>query len=213
MRRAEQVADGASPRMPNSTRGRSVIARPSGKWSGNHVADRRRGGPVLADGDQMPGARFFPEARLNFAENLLRQTGAKPVIFAADETGRERTLSADELREAVRRAAAQLKAAGVKPGDRVAGVVGNTPEAVIAALGAATIGAIWSSCSPDFGVAGILDRFGQITPVDPGRHRGVLVRRQALRQPREDSRGRRGAADSQATRLGGRRWQRRRQRP
>ena len=112
----------------------------------------------------LPGARFFPGARLNFAENLLRQTGAAPVIFAADETGRERTISADALREHVRRAAAQLRAAGVVTGDRVAGIVGNTPEAVIAALAAASIGAMWSSCSPDFGVAGILDRFGQIEP-------------------------------------------------
>jgi acetoacetyl-CoA synthetase len=124
-----------------------------------------RGGRVVDDADRMPGARFFPDARLNFAENLLRQTGTKPVIFAADETGRERTIGADELRDAVRRAAAQLRARGVGKGDRVAGVIGNTPEAVIAALAAASIGAIWSSCSPDFGAAGILDRFGQIEPV------------------------------------------------
>jgi acetoacetyl-CoA synthetase len=123
-----------------------------------------RGGKALTGAGTMPGARFFPDARLNFAENLLRQTGARPVIFAADETGRERTISADALRDAVRRAAAQLRAAGVTSGDRVAGVVGNTPEAVIAALAAASIGAIWSSCSPDFGAAGILDRFGQIAP-------------------------------------------------
>jgi acetoacetyl-CoA synthetase len=123
-----------------------------------------RGGAAFAAADSMSHARFFPDARLNFAENLLRQTGARPVILAADETGRERTISADALREDVRRAAAQLRAAGVNAGDRVAGVVGNTPEAVIAALAASSIGAIWSSCSPDFGAAGILDRFGQITP-------------------------------------------------
>lgn len=124
-----------------------------------------RGGPVVENGAAMPGARFFPDATLNFAENLLRRTGSAPVILAADETGRERTISADQLRESVRRAAAQLRANGVVTGDRVAGVVGNTPEAVIAALAAASIGAIWSSCSPDFGVTGILDRFGQIEPV------------------------------------------------
>jgi acetoacetyl-CoA synthetase len=123
-----------------------------------------KGGRIVEDADRMPGARFFPDARLNFAENLLRQTGRTPLIFATDETGRERTITADGLRELVRRAAAQLRAGGITSGDRVAGVVGNTPEAVIAALAAASIGAIWSSCSPDFGVAGILDRFGQIDP-------------------------------------------------
>lgn len=123
-----------------------------------------RGGRVVDSPDKMPGARFFPDARLNFAENLLRQVGAKPVIFAADESGTDRTISADQLRESVRRAAAQLRSMGVSQGDRVAGVVGNTPEAVIAMLAAASIGAIWSSCSPDFGVTGILDRFGQIAP-------------------------------------------------
>ncbi len=122
------------------------------------------GGRVVENGDLMPGATFFADARLNFAENLLRQTGAKPVIFAADETGRERTVSGDQLRDAVRRAAARLRAHGVGIGDRVAGVLGNTPEAVVAALAAASIGAVWSSCSPDFGVVGILDRFGQIAP-------------------------------------------------
>jgi acetoacetyl-CoA synthetase len=123
-----------------------------------------KGGRIIEDGGRMPGARFFPDARLNFAENLLRQTGKSPVILATDETGRERTITADELREMVRRAAAQLRAAGVVAGDRVAGVVGNTPEAIVAALAAASFGAIWSSCSPDFGAAGILDRFGQIAP-------------------------------------------------
>ena len=123
-----------------------------------------RGESVLVDGDRMPGARFFPESSLNFAANVLRGKGSTHAIIAATESGEERVISWDDLRDAVSRAAGALHAAGVKPGDRVAGIVANTPETIIAALGAAAIGAIWSSCSPDFGVQGVLDRFGQIAP-------------------------------------------------
>ena len=111
----------------------------------------------------MPGARFFPDGRLNFAENLLRRDDAATAIIAMTETGPERRMTFRELRVAKpprpRRA---LRRAGVQPGDRVAGIVPNAAEAVIAALGTAWIGAIWSSCSPDFGADGIVDRFGQI---------------------------------------------------
>ena len=122
------------------------------------------GSVAVADADRMPGARFFPEGRLNFAENLLRRRDEAPAIIASTEATDPRTISFADLRRDVSRAAAALTACGVRPGDRVCGMVANVPEAVIAALGAATIGAVWSSCSPDFGAVGVLDRFGQIEP-------------------------------------------------
>ncbi|WP_309083374.1 acetoacetate--CoA ligase [Chelativorans sp.] len=124
-----------------------------------------RGGRVLIDGDRMPGAAFFPDARLNFAENLLRKTGAGDAIVFRGEDKVERRLSWDELRELVSRLQQLFRAEGVKPGDRIAAMMPNMPETVAAMLAAASLGAIWSSCSPDFGVQGVLDRFGQIEPV------------------------------------------------
>src|SRR4029079_13723135 len=109
-------------------------------------------------------ARFFPDAALNFAENVLRRRDEALALYAVTESGPVRTLSFAELAGLVERAAAALRSAGVRPGDRVAGIMANVPEAIIAALGAAAVGAVWSSCSPDFGVQGVLDRFGQITP-------------------------------------------------
>jgi acetoacetyl-CoA synthetase len=123
-----------------------------------------RGERILLDGDRMPGARWFPDARLNYAENLLRRRDdADALVFRAEDRVRSR-LSHRELHAAVSRFAAALAARGVGRGDRVAGLVPNMPEAVIATLAAASIGAIWSSASPDFGVDGVLDRFGQIEP-------------------------------------------------
>jgi acetoacetyl-CoA synthetase len=122
-------------------------------------------GRVVVDLDRMPGARFFPNVSLNFAENLLfRGSGQAPAIIFKSEDGVTRTLSWDTLREEVTGFAGGLRAMGIRPGDRVAGLVPNTPEAIIAALGSAAVGAVWSSCSPDFGVQGVLDRFGQIEP-------------------------------------------------
>ena len=123
-----------------------------------------KGDRIIQDPDRMPGARFFPDARLNFAENLLRRTDDGPAIVFNGENRVARTLSAAELRRDVGRFAAALRRDGIRTGDRVAGFVPNIPEAIIAALGCATIGAVWSSCSPDFGVQGVLDRFGQIEP-------------------------------------------------
>jgi acetoacetyl-CoA synthetase len=125
--------------------------------------------PVLRHGDRMPGAEWFPGARLNYAENLLRHPDDSPAIIAWDELtpgdpGRRRTLSGRQLQAEVGRVAAGLRAAGVVPGDRVAGFLPNIPEAVIAMLAATSVGAVWSSCSPDFGISGVLDRFGQIAP-------------------------------------------------
>jgi acetoacetyl-CoA synthetase len=119
---------------------------------------------VVEHPERMPGARFFPDARLNFADNLLRRRDAAVAIAFRGERGRERSLSFAELYQAVAGFAAALRRAGIRPGDRVAGYLPNIPESVIAALGAAAIGAVWSSCSPDFGVQGVLDRFGQIEP-------------------------------------------------
>jgi acetoacetyl-CoA synthetase len=123
-----------------------------------------RGSRIAIDLDRMPGARFFPDARVNFAENVLRRRDDAPAIIAVTEAGDERTLSYGALHDEVMRAALALRAEGVEPGDRVCGLVANVPEAIIAALGAAAIGGVWSSASPDFGVQGVLDRFGQIEP-------------------------------------------------
>jgi len=114
--------------------------------------------------DRMPGARFFPDARLNFAENVLRRRDAATAIVFNGEHRIRRSLTFAELYRQTCGMASALKAVGIKPGDRVAAVVPNMPETIIAALAAAAIGATWSSCSPDFGVQGILDRFGQIAP-------------------------------------------------
>ena len=123
-----------------------------------------QGNRVAIDMDTMPGAEFFPDARLNFAENVLRQRGSGPALLFNGENQRRRTVSHDDLRAEVARFAAALRRAGIRPGDRVGGYIANLPEAIIAALGAAAVGAVWSSCSPDFGVQGVLDRFGQIEP-------------------------------------------------
>ncbi len=119
---------------------------------------------VLIDGDKMPGAKWFQGARLNFAENLLRRRDDAPAIIFRSESGVRRTLSFAELYDQAGRVARALESLGVGPGDRVAGFMPNMPETVIAMLGAASIGAIWSSCSPDFGINGVMDRFGQIAP-------------------------------------------------
>lgn len=133
-------------------------------WDFCGVLAETRGERGLVDGDRMPGAQFFPDARLNFAQNLLRRRDDSPaMIFQAEDRG-GRTLSWRELYDGVSRVAAMLRTAGVGPGDRVGGYMPNLPETMIASLGAAAIGAIWTSCSPDFGVQGVLDRFGQIEP-------------------------------------------------
>ncbi|WP_322099648.1 acetoacetate--CoA ligase [Aquibaculum arenosum] len=132
------------------------------EWSGI-IADGP-GEVTLVNADQMPGAQFFPDAKLNFAENLLRRRdGADAIVFRAEDKV-ERRLSHRELHEQVARLVIALREEGVEPGDRVAGFLPNMPETVIAMLATAALGAIWSSCSPDFGHQGVLDRFGQIEP-------------------------------------------------
>jgi acetoacetyl-CoA synthetase len=119
---------------------------------------------VIQDKDKMPGAKFFAGSKLNFAENLLRfRDDRTALIFRGEDTVR-RTLTYKELYTEVARTAAALKAQGIQPGDRVVGFVPNMPESIIAMLAATSLGAIWSSCSPDFGIKGVLDRFGQTRP-------------------------------------------------
>jgi acetoacetyl-CoA synthetase len=119
---------------------------------------------VVDDLKKFPGARWFPGARLNFAENLLRcRDDRTALVFKGEARDCTRTSYA-ELYEEVARVARSLKDAGVREGDRVAGFMPNMPESVVAMLAAASLGAIWSSCSPDFGRKGVLDRFGQIQP-------------------------------------------------
>jgi len=126
-----------------------------------------RGERTLVDGARMPGARWFPDARLNYAENLLARSaaaGAGDALVFRGEDKLVRRVSHAELIAATGGVAAALKAMGVAAGDRVAAYLPNRPETIEAMLGATSFGAAWSSCSPDFGVQGVLDRFGQIEP-------------------------------------------------
>jgi len=119
---------------------------------------------VLRHPDNIMDAGWFDGGELNYAEHLLRHEGGREALVFSAESGARRALSFDELRTAVAEVAAGLKRAGVARGDRVGGYLPNCPEAIIAMLATTSIGAIWSSCSPDFGVTGVVDRFGQIEP-------------------------------------------------
>ncbi|HYG54330.1 MAG TPA: acetoacetate--CoA ligase [Burkholderiales bacterium] len=133
-------------------------------WDICGVVASRKGSTVLVDGDKMPGARWFPEARLNFAENLLRRGDRGDAFVSWDETGFRRRVSYSDLTSDVSRASQALLALGLRAGDRVAAFIPNLPEAGMLALAALSQGIVWASCSPDFGVDGVLDRFGQIEP-------------------------------------------------
>jgi len=140
----------------------AVIAEPlpgGGSWDAVLIGRDR-----MAPPDPLLGPLWFEGARLNFTENLLRRRDDGCAIIARDERPGRRTLTWRELADAVAAVAASLRAVGIAPGDRVAGYLPNVPEAVIAMLAAASLGAVWTSCSPDFGVAGVLDRFGQVAP-------------------------------------------------
>ncbi|MBS1138948.1 MAG: Acetoacetyl-CoA synthase [Proteobacteria bacterium] len=123
-----------------------------------------KGTKILVDRDRMPGAHWFPEARLNYAENLLQQRDASEALVFWGEDKVKRRMSRSELYAEVARFQQFLISAGVGEGDRVAGYLPNLPETLVAMLAATSLGAIWSSASPDFGVQGVLDRFGQIEP-------------------------------------------------
>ncbi|MDX2454689.1 acetoacetate--CoA ligase [Desulfosarcina sp.] len=146
-------------------------------WSVNHISDfwedfwetaeivsSKKYHRVLDDENKMPGARWFEGARLNFAENLLRFRDDKTALIFRGEDRVRRTLTYAQLYRKTASVAAALRAQGVEPGDRVTGFMPNMPETIIFMLAAASIGAAWSSCSPDFGIKGVMDRFGQIQP-------------------------------------------------
>ena len=133
-------------------------------WEFAGVVASRPYDEVIDDAARMPGARWFSGARLNFAENLLRYRDDRTAIVFRGEDQVRRRLTYAELYREVARTAKSLRALGLKPGDRVVGFMPNMPESIIAMLAATSLGATWSSCSPDFGIKGVLDRFGQIQP-------------------------------------------------
>ena len=147
------------------------------QWSVDHIsdfwadmwefADIKASKPydqVVNDAVKMPGAKWFSGARLNFAENLLRYRDDHVAMIFQGEDQETRTLTYRELYDEVARLARSLKEIGVQTGDRVVGFMPNMPETICAMLAATSLGATWSSCSPDFGIKGVLDRFGQIKP-------------------------------------------------
>jgi acetoacetyl-CoA synthetase len=144
------------------------IAQPGEFWSAAWdfcgLRGDRKGSPTVVDFDRMPGARWFPGATLNYAQNLLGPGRDGPAIVFTNERGERRELSWDELKRQVTCVARGLRELGVLPGDRVAGLLPNLPETAVAMIATASIGAIWSSCSPEFGLNGVLERFGQIEP-------------------------------------------------
>jgi acetoacetyl-CoA synthetase len=119
---------------------------------------------IIDDANKMPGAKWFSGARLNFAENLLRYRDDHVALIFKGEDQDSIKMTYNKVYDEVARIAMSLRKSGVKPGDRVVGFMPNMPESIIAMLAAASVGATWSSCSPDFGIKGVLDRFGQIKP-------------------------------------------------
>ncbi|MFO7608299.1 MAG: acetoacetate--CoA ligase [Candidatus Krumholzibacteriia bacterium] len=147
---------------------RWTVADPEAFWSElwdfAAVVGEKGPGPCLVDGDRMPGARWFPAASLNYAENLLQGDDDQEALVWRGEDGAARRLTFAQVRAETARIAAGLAADGVGPGTPVAGFLPNLPETVIAMLAVASLGGVWSSCSPDFGAQGVVDRFGQIGP-------------------------------------------------
>ena len=133
-------------------------------WDDAGIIAETRGDRVLVDADKMPGAKWFPDARLSFAENLLRNRGNAEAMVFNGENVVSRRLSFDQVYDQVSITVQVLEKLGVGEGDRVCGYLPNMPETIIAMLASNALGAVWSSCSPDFGEQGVLDRFGQIEP-------------------------------------------------
>ncbi|MFW2366134.1 MAG: acetoacetate--CoA ligase [Desulforhopalus sp.] len=133
-------------------------------WEFTDIKASRPFDQVVDDSTKMPGAQWFKGAELNFAENLLRFRDDRTALVFRGEDKVRRTVTYRELYNETSRVAASLKKAGIQPGDRVVGFLPNMPEAIIAMLAATSLGAVWSSCSPDFGIKGVLDRFGQTRP-------------------------------------------------
>ena len=133
-------------------------------WDFCDIQASTRGSRIISHIQDIPGVRFFPDARLNFAKNLLRRRDNGIAICFRTENNIERSLTYSQLYHSVAGLATALRDLGVKPGDRVCAYMPNIPETIIAMLATTAIGAVWASCSPDFGVQGVLDRFGQIEP-------------------------------------------------
>ncbi len=133
-------------------------------WDFAQIKASKKYDEVIDDPKKMPGAKWFEGALLNFAENLLRFRNDNTALIFRGEDSVRRTLTYNELYDEVSKVAASLKKLDIKPGDRVVGFIPNMPEAIIAMLAATSLGATWSSCSPDFGIKGVLDRFGQTEP-------------------------------------------------
>lgn len=133
-------------------------------WSFCHIIAKTQGNRFLIEAQDMKAAKFFPDAQLNFAENLLRRRDKAIAIIFYGEDKVYQTLTYQELYLQTAKMAQAFKEWGIKPGDRIAGYLPNMPQAIISMLAATSIGAIWSSCSPDFGAQGVVDRFSQITP-------------------------------------------------
>jgi acetoacetyl-CoA synthetase len=133
-------------------------------WEFAEVKASRPYDRVADDLDRMPGTRWFPGAKLNFAENLLRYRDERVALVFRGEAGASRKITYAELYRRVADLALALRLEGIRPGDRVVGFMPNMMETMIAMLAAVSLGAVWSSCSPDFGIKGVLDRFGQIEP-------------------------------------------------
>ena len=133
-------------------------------WKYSNIISSSDYHEIVDDITKMPGAEWFSGAKLNFAENLLRFRDDRPAIHYKSENSKIRTITYKSLYSSVEALSFSLRSIGVKKGDRVAGYISNIPEAIIAMLATSSIGAIWSSTSPDFGVNGVLDRFSQIKP-------------------------------------------------
>lgn len=146
------------------------------QWSVDHIEEfweslwdfcqvkGERSGAVIRNKNDLFNCEFYPETTLNYAENLIEKCKAEPAVIFRHESGRREELTRQQLVARVSQVQQALKSYGVKKGDRVAGYVPNIPEALIAMLATTSLGAVWSSCSPDFGVSGLIDRFGQIEP-------------------------------------------------
>ncbi len=133
-------------------------------WDFSGIIGDKGKPPYLEQPDHLPGSQWFPRAKLNYAENLLRRRDDHPALVSWLENGRRQEISYADLYNRVAALAAALREEGVSVGDRVAGFVPNIIDATVAMLASASLGAVWSSCSPDFGEQGLLDRFGQIEP-------------------------------------------------
>ncbi|WP_027859070.1 acetoacetate--CoA ligase [Marinobacterium jannaschii] len=133
-------------------------------WQFSGLVASSKGTTVLQHPQRMPGAQWYPDARLNFAENLLRFRDHRAALIFRNEDGARSCISYANLYQQVARLAAAFRCNGIRPGDRIAGFMPNIPATVTAMLAATSVGAIWTSCSPDFGIHGVIDRFGQTEP-------------------------------------------------